>query len=236
MFILSCKYMPHSPVRKSVDSILKHHPNEKIVIVDSQSDNHDYHEFFSEYDTVEVLYNINKYRTPGAFYEACKRYPDEPYYVNIHDSVMIKKPLHKFIDSDEEFVAFGYFPDTLHKVCGGVETRHEYQYMKKVFANTKYFLPNLSTNFNSCFGPLYIIKNSMMKRLMDSGMLEKIKSTSKIEDQMYERIMGILAEQEGYNLVDHNIEGNLYANNNQKWDCMVSDKLEYFTKRLLKRD
>ena len=142
----------------------------------------------------------------------------------------------QFIDSDEEFVAFGYFPDTLHKVCGGVETRHEYQYMKKVFANTKYFLPNLYTNFNSCFGPLYIIKNSMMKRLMDSGMLEKIKSISKTEDQMYERIMGILAEQEGYNLVDHNIEGNLYANNSQKWDCMVSDKLEYFTKRLLKID
>ena len=59
MFIMSCKYVSHSPVKKSVDSILKHHPNEKIVIVDSQSDNHDYHKFFSNYDTVEVLYDIN---------------------------------------------------------------------------------------------------------------------------------------------------------------------------------
>ena len=227
MFILSCKYMPHSPVRKSVDSILKHHPNEKIVIVDSQSDNHDYHEFFSEYDTVEVLYNVNKYRTPGAFYEACKRYPDEPYYVNIHDSVMIKKPLNKFIDSDDEFTTFGYFHDTLH-----VETRHEYQYMKKVFNNTKYFLPNPSTNFVACFGPLYIIKNSMMKRLMGSGILENLKSVSKIEDQTYERIMGLLAEQEGYNPIDYNIEGDLMS----RWNSMVSDNLEYFTKKLLKRD
>ena len=153
MFILSCKYVPHCPVRESVDSILKHHPNEKILIVDSQSDNQDYHKFFSKYDTVEVLYDVNKYRTPGAFYEACKRYPDEPYYVNIHDSLMIKKPLHKFIDSDDEFISFGYFHDTLH-----VETRHEYQYMKKVFSNTKYFLPKPRTNLFTTFGPLYIIK------------------------------------------------------------------------------
>jgi len=230
MFIMSCKYVSHSPVKKSVDSILKHHPNEKIVIVDSQSDNHDYHKFFSNYDTVEVLYDINKYRTPGAFYEACKRYPDEPYYVNIQDSVMIKKPLHEFINNDDEFTAFGYFHDTL----AHVETKYEYQYMKKILSNTKYFLPKPSSSQRTVFGPLYIMKNFMMKKLMNNGTLENIKSTSRTEDQMYERILGLIVEQEGYDPVNHNIEGDLMSNG--KWNSMLSDNLEYFTKKFLGRE
>ena len=66
---------------------------------------------------------------------------------------------------------------------------------------------------------------------MNSGILENLKSVSKIEDQAYERIMGLLAEQEGYNPIGHNIEGDLMS----KWSSMVSDDLEYFTKRLLGR-
>ena len=162
MFVFSCKYVSNSPVKETVDSILKHHPNEKIIIVDSQSGDHDYYKMFSDYDTVEVLYDINKHRVPGAFYQICKKYPDEPYYVNLQDCVLLKKSLQEFIDSDDEFTSFAYFHDTLHE-----ETRHEYQYMKKVFSNTKYFLPNPSTTFIACFGPMYVIKNSMMKRLLN---------------------------------------------------------------------
>ena len=106
MFVFSCKYVPNSPVKETVDSILKHHPNEKIVIIDSQSDDHDYYKLFSDYDTVEVLYDINKHRVPGAFYQACKRYPDEPYYVNLQDCVLLKKSLQEFINSDDEFTVY----------------------------------------------------------------------------------------------------------------------------------
>lgn len=226
MFVFSCKYVPNSPVKETVDSILKHHPNEKIVIIDSQSDDHDYYELFSDYDTVEVLYDINKHRVPGAFYQACKKYPDEPYYVNLQDCVLIKKPLQKFIDSDDEFISFAYFYDTLHE-----ETRHEYQYMQEVFAGTKYFVPNPCTTFYACFGPMYVIKNSMMKRFMDSGILENMKSTCKVDDETGERIFGLIAEQEGYNPLHFSMEGDIMP----KWNSMLSDNLEYFTKRFLGR-
>ena len=226
MFVFSCKYVPNSPVKETVDSILKYHPNEKIVIVDSQSDDHDYYKLFSDYDTVEVLYDINKHRVPGAFYQACKRYPDEPYYVNIQDCVLIKKSLQKFIDSEDEFVSFAYFNDVIHN-----EDRQEYQYMQRVFEGTKYILPNPRTTFIACFGPLYIIKNSLMKKFMDSGILENMKSICKPDDEMGERIFGLLAEQEGYNPLYFNMEGDIMP----KWNSMLSDNLEYFTKRFLGR-
>ena len=226
MFVFSCKYVPNSPVKETVDSILKHHPNEKIVIVDSQSDDHDYYKLFSDYDTVEVLYDINKHRVPGAFYQACKRYPDEPYYVNIQDCVLIKKSLQKFIDSEDEFISFAYFNDVIHN-----EDRQEYQYMQRVFEGTKYILPNPRTTFIACFGPLYIIKNSLMKKFMDSGILENMKSICKPDDEMGERIFGLLAEQEGYNPFHFNMEGDIMS----KWSSMLSDNLEYFTKRFLGR-
>ena len=226
MFVFSCKYVSNSPVKETVDSILKHHPNEKIIIVDSQSGDHDYYKMFSDYDTVEVLYDINKHRVPGAFYQICKKYPDEPYYVNLQDCVLLKKSLQEFIDSDDEFTSFAYFHDTLHE-----ETRHEYQYMKKVFSNTKYFLPNPSTTFIACFGPMYVIKNSMMKRLLNSGILENMKSVCKVDDETGERIFGLIAEQEGYNPLHFNMEGDILS----KWNSMLSDNLEYFTKKFLGR-
>ena len=226
MFVFSCKYVSNSPVKETVDSILKYHPNEKIVIVDSQSDDHDYYKLFSDYDTVEVLYDINKHRVPGAFYQTCKRYPDEPYYVNLQDCVLIKKPLQKFIDSENEFVSFAYFNDVIHN-----EDRQEYQYMQRVFKGTKYILPNPRTTFIACFGPMYVIKNSLMKKFMDSGILENMKSTCKPDDEMGERIFGLLAEQEVYNPLHFNMEGDIMS----KWNSMLSNNLEYFTKKFLGR-
>ncbi len=227
MFIFSCKYVPNSPVKETVDAILKHHPGEKIVIVDSQSEDKSYYDMFSDYETVDILDDCNEHRVPGAFYQACKKYPDEPYYVNLQDCVTMKKSIKEFIDRDDEFISFAYFYDTLH-----VETRYEYQYMKTVFAGTKYILPNPSTTFYACFGPMYIIKNSLMKRFMDSGILANMQSTSKIADETGERIFGLLAEQEGYppckyTMTDFDIVKN--------WSRLLSGDLEYFSKQFLGR-
>ena len=160
------------------------------------------------------------------YMQVCKKYPDEPYYVNLQDCVLLKKSLQEFINGDDEFTSFAYFHDTLHE-----ETRHEYQYMKKVFSNTKYFLPNPSTTFIACFGPMYVIKNSMMKRLLNSGILENMKSVCKVDDETGERIFGLIAEQEGYNPLHFNMEGDIMS----KWNSMLSNNLEYFTKKFLGR-
>ena len=70
-----------------------------------------------------------------------------------------------------------------------------------------------------------------MKKFMDSGILENMKSICKPDDEMGERIFGLLAEQEGYNPLYFNMEGDIMP----KWNSMLSDNLEYFTKRFLGR-
>jgi hypothetical protein len=221
MFCFSCKYFDGSPVKQTVDSILTHHPDEKIVIVDSMSDDKSYYQIFSNYDNVDILDNCNSYRVPGAFYQTVKKYPNEPYYVNLQDSLMLKKSWQKFIDSPVEFISLVYFHDIILP-----EDRHEYQYMKKVFSGTEYNIPNPGDPFNACFGPVYIIKNSLAMKFYNCGLLENMKSTCKIHDETGERIFGYLAMVEGFDPKIYNMEGEIIS----QWNKMVNDQMNYYTK------
>jgi len=221
MFCFSCKYFDGSPVKQTVDSILTHHPDEKIVIVDSMSDDKSYYQIFSNYDNVDILDNCNSYRVPGAFYQTVKKYPNEPYYVNLQDSLMLKKSWQKSIDSPVEFISLVYFHDIILP-----EDRHEYQYMKKVFSGTEYNIPNPGDSFNACFGPVYIIKNSLAMKFYNCGLLENMKSTCKIHDETGERIFGYLAMVEGFDPEIYNMEGEIIS----QWNKMVNDQMNYYTK------
>jgi len=221
MFCFSCKYFDGSPVRRTVDSIKKFHPSEKIVIVDSMSDDKSYYDFFSDDDNVHILDDCNQHRVPGAFYQTLKHFPDEPYYINIQDSFIIKKSWQEYIDMDHQFISIGYFPDVTHS-----ESRHEYQYMKKVFDGTPYTCPPPNSRFDACWGPVYIIKNSFAMELYDNGVLSNMKSTCKVDDETGERLFGIIAEAHGWSPERFNIEGDIIT----RWHEMVNDNLEYYTK------
>ena len=221
MFCFSCKYFDGSPVKQTVDSILAHHPDEKIVIVDSMSDDKSYYQMFSKYDNVDILDNCNPYRVPGAFYQTVKKYPNEPYYVNLQDSLILKKSWQKFIDDPSEFISLAYFHETVFH-----EDSHEYQYMKKVFSGTRYNVPNPGDFSNACFGPVYIIKNYLAKKFYDSGVLVNMQSTCKLDDQTGERIFGLLAIMEGFDPSQHNMEGDIIS----RWNEMVNDQMHYYTK------
>lgn len=221
MFCFSCKYFDGSPVKETVDAILKYHPDEKIVIVDSMSDDKSYYQTFADYENVDILDDCNPHRVPGAFYQTVKKYPDEPYYINIQDALIIKKSWQEFIDSPHEFISLAFFHDTIHD-----ESRPEYQYMQKVFERTIYPIPNPGQSFNACFGPIYVIKNSLARKFYDSGILANMKSTCKMEDETGERIFGILASLEGYEPGEYNIEGDIMS----RWGEMVNDDMQYYTK------
>ena len=203
MFVFSCKYVPNSPVKEAVDGILKYHPNEKITIVDSDSDNKSYYDFFSDYSNVDILDNCNKDRVPGAFYQAYKKYPNEPYYVNIQDSVIMKKSIQSWIDSDAEFISFMYFIepfDDHNEKCMGKEFR-------EFFPQVNYDLPKRGENYIGCYGPLFIIKNCLVKKFEKKGFIKALKSKSKLMDEVFERLWGMVATQEGWSPLEYNIEG-----------------------------
>lgn len=221
MFCFSCKYFDGSPVKQTVDSILTHHPDEKIVIVDSMSGDKSYYQMFSNYDNVDILDNCNPHRVPGAFYQTVKKYPNEPYYVNLQDSLILKKSWQKFIDDPVEFISLAYFHEMILP-----EDSPEYKYLKEVFSGTGYNVPNPGDSSNACFGPVYIIKNFLAMKFYNSGLLENMKSVCKMHDEMGERIFGYLAKVEGFNPEKHNIEGEIIS----QWSKMVPDKMNYYTK------
>ena len=69
----------------------------------------------------------------------------------------------------------------------------QWNYMEKVFGGTEYNNLAPGHRFNACFGPIYIIKNSLAKKFYDSGVLANMQSTCKLHDEVGERIFGILA-------------------------------------------
>lgn len=223
MFCFSFKYNPRSLIKECVDSVLKFHPNDKIVIIDSESEDKSYYEQYSDYKNVIILDGINKTRQVGSFEIVYDHFPNESYYVMIHDSLFFKKSIQKFLDSSEEFISFMYFPEIFNE-----EMKN---FCINVFDNTPYKTPNVGIQINGSFGPLFIIKNSLIKKMKDCNLLAKFKSNSKIEDQYFERIIGICAEQEGYSPEKYNIEGNCL----DRWMEIVNDDLEYCTKIFLTR-
>ena len=223
MFGFSCNYSPNSLITQCVDSILKYHPDDKVVITDSQSEDKSYYEQYIGCENIIILDNLNKNRQVGSFQIIYDHFPNESYYVMIHDSLFFKKSIQKFLDSSEEFISFMYFPETFN-----TETKN---FCVDVFDNTPYQVPNVGTQINATFGPLFIIKNSLIKKIKDNNLLIKLKSNSKFEDQHFERIIGIWAEQEGYSPEKNNMEGECLS----RWGEIVSDNLEYFTKTFLTR-
>jgi hypothetical protein len=221
MFCFSCRYFSGSPVKQTVDSILTHHPDEKIVIVDSMSDDKSYYQMFSNYDNVDILDNCNPYRVPGAFYQTVKKYPNEPYYINLQDSLMVKKSWQEFIDNPVEFMSLTYFHEIIHP-----EDSYQYKYLKEVFSGTGYDVPNPSYSSNACFGPVYIIKNSLAMKFYNCGLLQNMKSTCKMHDEMGERIFGYLAMVEGFDPEKYNMEGEILS----QWNKMINDQMDYYKK------
>ena len=204
MFVFSCKYVPNSPVRDTVDAILKYHPDEKITIVDSDSDDKSYYDFFSDYDNIDILDDCNKDRVPGAFYQAYKKYPDEPYYVNLQDCVLMKKSIQPWIESKAAFVSFMYFIEPFNdhnERCMGKEFR-------EFFPKVDYDLPTREEEYMGCYGPMFVIKNSLVKKFEKKGFIAALKSSTKHMDEVFERLWGIVATQEGWSPSNYHIDGN----------------------------
>lgn len=226
MFCLSCYYTSASPIVKCVESILKYHPNETVVIIDSHSQDKSYFSVFEDNENIVILDDVNDYRHPGTFKTVYKYYPDEPYYVMIHDSIIFKKSIQEFLNSEAEFRSIMYFPENVQPN----EDRHN-QWYRKLFRDTKYISPNGGEILIGSFGHMGIIRNSLMKKFHESGFLDKFVSNDKWEDQNCERILGIVAAQEGWPADKYTIEGNFLSRYNE----VISDKLEYITKIFLGR-
>jgi len=228
MFCLSCKYIPQSTIIDCVKSIVRYHPDQKILVADSKSDDLSYLLKIREYDNVEIFVE-NKNRSIGSLWESYRRYPNEPFYILLQDTVVLKESLNQYINSPSLFTSFIYFIETVGQGCLSFTNNEDYNFYKKILENTEYQYPNLNQVIFGSFGPLFVIKNELMKRFESKGLIKNLQTSGKMEHQYAERIIGICAEQEGYSPSTNNIQGEYY---NNLYD-MLNNNMKFFNKIFL---
>ena len=106
MFVIPCKYSERATFIKDLVNSTKHfHPDEKIVVVDSSSQNKDY---LAELQALGVIVEDidNTNWCVGAYWYVYKKYPDESFYYFMHDSMKVKGNLDFIKKNDLTIMAF----------------------------------------------------------------------------------------------------------------------------------
>lgn len=225
MFIIPCKYIKYSPIFDSVESIIRFHPNEKILIIDSYSDDDSYLEIFKKYKNVIISKYKNKHYEFGALSFAYKEFPNENYYALIHDSIILKRDWNKFINNDITYSLL-YFEE-----LGPFESL-EYNYVSEVLKLTEYNT-HVNKGHFGFFGSMAIYKKNVVDNFNKKGLFKSLLPNNKFESQMSERICCICLKQDqnDYNIIENSIEGDFL----KKVEFVNSDYLTYFKKIFLGR-
>jgi hypothetical protein len=220
MFLIPCKYISSSPIIECVESIQIHHPNEKIVIIDSCSENTDYLNLLVNKKNIIILNTCNLNYVIGALWKTYSVFPDEPFYVLLHDSIILKKTIPANYLTDQNFYTFMYFHEKVQN-----KNTPEYAYYTSVLNKTGYIVPSPDDTIYGCFGTIGIFKQNFIKALIKNN-IHGCLPTSKFECNMYERILGICAFQENFNPKYYNLEGNYL----EKTKNVHNDTLSYIKK------
>ena len=197
MFVIACKFNSLYPnVINLVDQIIKLHPEEKIVVVDSKSDDKSYFKTLEEKGVIIEDIN-NKHRELGAYWHAYKKFPNENHYFLLHDSMKLKGSLEEF--KNDDLVLLNYFDrkdDILDRWDKKVEKTTTYKYKKDGLG---------------CYGPIFFCKGKVMDELRKNK-VDKLLPKNKIEGWYSERAYGFFFEELGYNLKEVSLYGDVVEN------------------------
>lgn len=197
MFVIPCKYNANFPfVIQLVKDIRFFHPNEKIVVVDSGSDDKSYFKALTEYDVIVEDIN-NKNWMIGAFWYSFKKYPNEEFYYFMHDSMRVKDNLDYLKEKDLTTLMYfernsGNFNNWGERITNESDYVYTYQGL-------------------GCFGPIFFCKNKVMKKMLELG-ADKFLPTNKSETGYCEGCYGFFLEHQGYNLKECALFGDVFEN------------------------
>lgn len=174
MFVIPCKYSHTSPIRACVDGIRNNYPHEKIILVDSASNDTEYITSINCYD---VIYGNMNYEI-GAYLKAFEKYPDEEWYHNIHDSLIVKSIIPK------EYYDNGVF--SIQWFNGFWDSESQMDWAKTNIDIVKDFI--------GCFGSMFIANNKNMKLIYEKCRNMKLPET-KLQSCAMERVLGIIIQE-----------------------------------------
>ncbi len=193
MFVIPCKYIPGLPfVLELVKGIRKFHIEEKIVIVDSDSEDKSYFDEILKYNVI-IEDIANKNWMVGAYWYTYKKYPNEDFYFFMHDSMKVKGSLNFIKERDLTLMMYFYRFGSFN------------EWGELITNNSKYIY-----NYNGCgcYGPIFFCKNKIMKIMLEKG-ADLFLPKNKKEVGHCEGCYGFFLEDQGYNLIECSLFGNV---------------------------
>lgn len=184
IFAIPCKYSDENPfIYRCLDSIRKHY-DDKIVVVDSNSDDKSYLDTIKDnYHNVDILDIQNNNFMTGAIWKVYKEYDSKNYYF-LHDSTEVLNDMSEYERYD--VVPIMVSSDWMWPNWNGSRTSEwaREQITKKTSIDFK------EGDFDTIIGPMFIIKKKILDKLKKLN-LNKILPTKKSEMEMMERIWGL---------------------------------------------
>lgn len=186
MFVIPCKYTSKSPhIVQLVASIRQHHPVEKIMVVDSDSNDKSY---FAELEPYSVIIEDvkNQHWMVGAYWHGYFKFPNEPFYYFIHDSTKVKANMDYLKDSPLTILA------TFNR-----NASHTFDaWNDRINTETKY---KVQHGGKGVFGPMMLCQNTVITTMYNKGANVLLPAT-KAETGYMEGAFGALLEADGYNM------------------------------------
>lgn len=201
-FIIPCRFDPARPIIfQCVARIKEHHPDAKIVVVDSSSPDKAYlNDLNCDYIDAD---NVN-YSTIG-HYIGWQAYPNEDFYYFLFDSLFVNSSLAKFKDNPLTVIRYFNTPPTgwgWDQDGRSLSIWAAYQ----MFHHMAMVMPQ---EFTGILGPMWMCNNAVMTRLEKLGFF-KIKPTNKYEACAVERIAGMALTRLGYDLTNCSLQGEMF--------------------------
>jgi len=213
MFVIPCKYQFTSNIIELVVNINKFHPDEKIMIADSNSKDHSYFLKINQKVKGNNLYlcHGNNHYCDSAIWEAYFRFKDEQFFFLLHDSMMVYKNMDVF--KNYEFTSSNWLeikkdmPINTRLYYSGFSTEKTMIDAKnKLETHTKF---KFLYEYIGLFGTMFICHRNILDKLYEGG-LGNILPTNKETACTSERIWGMCLQQIGVDIRKNTIfQGNM---------------------------
>jgi hypothetical protein len=192
MFVVPCKFVKEKPILYNcLESIRKFHPTEKIVIVDSDSEDKSYFNEIKKYSNIDILDVGNRNYIAGAWFHAWNNYKDkEDFFYLIHDSLEIRCNWDYM--KSIPVTSVGYF-------CSIWDTQEQFDWVKE---NIKKYTPyEFYPDFIGILGSMMMCQKWVLDLLYNNG-VGNILPINKDQCRGTERMFGITLMQEMHRGID----------------------------------
>ena len=195
MFVIACRYSEQNNyILQLVEDIVKFHPDEEIVVVDSDSLDKSYFDILSKYENVIIEDIQNKNYCVGAYWHAFKKYK-RPFYYMLHDSMIVKGNLDYLKEKDLTTIFHfnRYGIADFNDLGPRINEETEYDYVME-----------------GCgvVGPIFFCKRHILESIDKKG-FSKILPNNKIDAGHHEGCWGFIFESEGYDLKKCSLFGDI---------------------------